>query len=166
MVINHLLTGMILQVVKWPGEFVKWLKWRICFNRPLENLGGGNSNIFKFSPRSLGKWSILMSIFFKLGGSTTRARKIRTTATDFLISWFGFFWGLQVWVCLHETTKHIPSLNCLEFVGQVLSEHLGFPHFSTQNFYPDLSHSWSRQPKSCESMLPPFPQWTPWRNNA
>ena len=59
---------------------------------------------------------------FQLAGSTTRARKIRTTATDFF---HGF--GDCRRVCLHETTKHIPSLNCLEFVGQLLSEHLGFP---------------------------------------
>ena len=38
----------------------------------LDCLGGGNSNIFLFSPRSLGKWSNLTSIFFQMGGSITK----------------------------------------------------------------------------------------------
>ena len=34
-------------------------------------LGGDNSNMFDFPPRTLGKWSNLTSIFFKWVGSTT-----------------------------------------------------------------------------------------------
>ena len=55
-------------------------------------LGGGNSNIFEFSTRTLGEWSNLTIIFFKGIGSTTNYSYIfcldQWSDRDFFHKWY------------------------------------------------------------------------------
>ena len=66
------------------GCFFFWHSRKMDEN---DYLGGGNSNMFLFSPRKLGKWSILTSIFFRWV----------EPPTSYLLVWVG---GLDSWIPL------------------------------------------------------------------